>query len=87
MMLVISYRPMGDDELYLKIMPDSIPEGLINQIEEKEKEKIPELEHRLGGFTCYITAEQIQSLPISIQHGSKDRLLEILKLSKNYKNK
>lgn len=82
-----AFRPMRDDALYLNIILGSIPEGLSKQIEEKEKEKIPELEHRFGGFTCYITAEQIRTLPISFEKGSMERLLEILRLSCNYKHR
>lgn len=80
-------RPMRNDALYIEIIPGSIPEELSYQIEEKEKEKIPKLQQRYGGFICYITAEQIQTLPISFEKGSKERLLEILRLISNYKYK
>jgi len=41
------------------------------------------LANRLGGFSFFITEEQVKTLPLVFTKGSKKRLLEIFELLRN----
>lgn len=71
---------MRDDTFYMHIVEENFNEILYNELVEKEKKSMPKLSHRFGGFSFYITEEQLKTLPLKFISGSRENSLEILEL-------
>lgn len=71
---------MSDDAFYMYIVEETFNETLYNELVDKEKKAMPKLSHRLGGFSFYITEEQLKTLPLKFISGSRERSLEILEI-------
>lgn len=78
----IARSPMSGNALY--ISPIERNDNLYNKIKEHELTLAPEsLRNRMGGFSFYITSDELTSYPLKFISGSRERLLEIFELIKN----
>lgn len=76
--------PMRDDAFYVhrvgEHVYDDINLMLVRKAKDNEDEK---LFKRLGGFSFFITEEQIKNLPLEFQSGSREILLSIISYMKH----
>ena len=79
------HGPMNDDTLYMHLLERD--EDLLKQMDEQEKKHYEKLASRLGGYSFYITEEEIKSWNINFISGSRERLLETLRLIRESNHK
>ena len=79
------HGPMKNDTLYMDLY--AYDEDLLKQMEEQEKKHYEDLASRLSGYSFYITEDEIKNWNINFVRGSKERLLEILRLIRESNNK
>lgn len=72
------YGPMRDDALYIGLVEDN--DNLLHQMLQQEKDNHPGLANRIQGFSFFITEEEIKKSNLKFVNGSKERVLEIIKL-------
>ena len=78
----IARSPMSGNALYID--PIERNDNLYNRIKEHELTRAPKsLRNRMGGFSFYITADELTSFPLGFISGSRERLLEIFVLINN----
>lgn len=82
-----SHGPMNHDTLYMHLVEHD--EDLLKQMDEQEKKHYERFASRLGGYSFYITEEEIKNWNINFISGSRKRLLEVLRLIResNHKRK
>ena len=76
---------MNDDTLYMHLLERD--EDLLKQMDEQEKKHYEKLASRLGGYSFYITEEEIKSWNINFISGSRERLFETLRLIRESNHK
>lgn len=75
---------MRDDAFYLHRVGERVYDELNLMLVEKARESTKEiLFRRLGGFSFFITEEQIKTLPLEFQSGSRDILLAVISFMKS----
>ena len=76
--------PMRDDAFYLRRVGERVYDDLNLMLVEKARESTKEvLFRRLGGFSFFITEEQVKTFALGFQSGSRDVLLSIITYMKH----
>ena len=76
--------PMRDDAFYIHRVGERVYDELNLMLVEKTKECTKEiLFRRLGGFSFFITEEQIETFTLEFQSGSREILLSIISIMKH----
>ena len=76
--------PMRDDAFYIHRVEERVYDELNLMMVDKVRESVKEiLFRRLGGFSFFITEEQIKILPLEFQSGNREILLSIISYMKH----
>lgn len=75
------HGPMRDDAFYMHpIGNESTQQNLLNRIKAQVQNDYPQIVNKFAGASFFITEEQLKTLPLVFKFGSRERVLEILRL-------